>query len=155
MEKINRELEAFAYSVSHDLRTPLRHLSGYSTLLMSRGGKTLDPESQEYLNFIGNSSRKMNDLIEDLLEYSRLGRKAIYPITIHLDDIVRGIIHFFMEQEGLSEDEFKIDLEAPIYADPVLTETVLTNLVSNGHSNLTDNFLLNLSSKTIFDFLDI
>lgn len=131
LEKINKELETFAYSVSHDLRTPLRHLSGYSTLLMSRGGGNLDTESKEYLNFIGSSSRKMNDLIEDLLEYSRLGRKPIQPVKINLDAIVNGIVHFFMDHDSLPEEVFSIQVPDQIYADPVLAETVLTNLISN------------------------
>ena len=131
LEKINHELESFAYSVSHDLRTPLRHLSGYSTLLMARGGDLLDEESKEYIEFIGSSSRKMNDLIEDLLEYSRLGRKAIHPQLIDITSTVHGIVHYFMDLEQLDETEFDIRINHLIYADTILTETVLTNLISN------------------------
>lgn len=131
LEKTNKELEAFAYSVSHDLRTPLRHLNGYSSLLSSRGKKTLDKESLEYLDFIENSSRKMNNLIEDLLEYSRLGRKKLNKSRISLKFIIEGLVDYFQPQYPEVEIEFDLDLDQEIFADHILVETVLTNLISN------------------------
>lgn len=131
LEKTNKELEAFAYSVSHDLRTPLRHLIGYSSLLSSRGKKTLDKESLEYLEFIENSSKKMNSLIEDLLEYSRLGRKALNKSKIPLGVIVDGLADYFQTQHSEAGIEFDLDLDVEVFADHILIETVLTNLISN------------------------
>lgn len=131
LEKTNKELEAFAYSVSHDLRTPLRHLNGYSSLLRSRGNKILDKESLEYLDFIESSSKKMNNLIEDLLEYSRLGRKEIYKSKISLKPIVDGLIDYFLSQNPETEIEFELALDLEIFADHILVETILTNLISN------------------------
>lgn len=131
LKKTNKELEAFAYSVSHDLRTPLRHLNGYSSLLSSRGKKALDKESLEYLEFIENSSKKMNSLIEDLLEYSRLGRKGLNKSRISLRVIVDGLADYFQTQYSEAEIEFDLDLDQEVFADPILIETALTNLISN------------------------
>ncbi len=131
LEKTNKELESFAYSVSHDLRTPLRHLNGYSSLLKSRGQNNLDNESLEYLEFIETSSKKMNKLIEDLLEYSRLGRKELNKSEIPLHLIVDGLVDYFQSQYPEAGTEFTFDLEKEIFADHILVETILTNLISN------------------------
>ena len=76
VSEVNRELEAFSYSVSHDLRAPLRHVAGFSDKLARHLGDGADEKSQHYLGIIGNSAKRMSQLIDDLLVYSRLGRSA-------------------------------------------------------------------------------
>ncbi len=131
LQKINKELEAFAYSVSHDLRTPLRHLSGYSSLLVRRSRNLLDAESVEYLEYLGKSAKKMNQFVEDLLEYSRLGRKDMHMIWINPAYQLSGIIEVLSTAYPQVGIDWDVTLGQDIFADPLLLETVLMNLMSN------------------------
>ncbi len=131
LEKINKELETFAYSVSHDLRSPLRHLSGYSSLLSRRAVHLLDPESLEYLQFMGAASKKMNRFIEDLLEYSRLGRKAMTCEWVRPQTMIQSAMDFLVRSNDKVQIQWESFCEQEVYADPLLLETILTNLLSN------------------------
>jgi len=88
----NDELEAFSYSVSHDLRAPLRAISGYSKILEEDYISKLDADGTSILNAILNNSEKMGELIDDLLEFSRLGRTELITSEINMDDLVRSVI---------------------------------------------------------------
>src|SRR3546814_874053 len=85
---VNRELEAFSYSVSHDLRAPLRHIAGFSDKLMRQLGDGVDEKSRHYLDVIAGSAKRMSDLIDDLLVYSRLGRSALRLQVLDLQSMV-------------------------------------------------------------------
>ncbi|UNK42140.1 ATP-binding protein [Luteimonas sp. S4-F44] len=85
---VNRELEAFSYSVSHDLRAPLRHIAGFADKLGRHLGENIDEKSTHYLNVIGGSARRMSTLIDDLLVYSRLGRSALRLQSVDLQTLV-------------------------------------------------------------------
>lgn len=85
---VNRELEAFSYSVSHDLRAPLRHVSGFSDKLARHLGEAADERSRHYLQVIGDSARRMSSLIDDLLVYSRLGRSALRLQAVDMQSLV-------------------------------------------------------------------
>ncbi|WDS34895.1 ATP-binding protein [Pseudoxanthomonas sp.] len=85
---VNRELEAFSYSVSHDLRAPLRHVSGFSDKLARHLGDAADERSRHYLQVIGDSARRMSSLIDDLLVYSRLGRSALRLQAVDMQSLV-------------------------------------------------------------------
>ncbi len=85
---VNRELEAFSYSVSHDLRAPLRHISGFSDKLARHLGESADERSRHYLQVIGDSARRMSSLIDDLLVYSRLGRSALRLQAVDMQSLV-------------------------------------------------------------------
>src|SRR3546814_582323 len=85
---LNRELEAFSYSVSHDLRAPLRHIAGFSDKLTRQLGDGVDEKSRHYLDVIAGSAKRMSDLIDDLLVYSRLGRSALRLQVLDLQSMV-------------------------------------------------------------------
>src|SRR5690606_25902920 len=84
----NRELEAFSYSVSHDLRAPLRHIAGFADKLRRHLGKGIDERGAHYLEVIGGSARRMSELIDDLLVYSRLGRSALRLQAVDMQSLV-------------------------------------------------------------------
>ncbi|HEY8907604.1 MAG TPA: PAS domain S-box protein, partial [Rhodoferax sp.] len=95
LEAANKELEAFAYSVSHDLRAPLRHIDGFLEMLRARTESTLDDKSLHYMDTISNAARRMGTLIDDLLAFSRMGRKEMAAESIRLDDLLQEVIHEF------------------------------------------------------------
>src|SRR5687767_15217309 len=82
LEAVNEELEAFSYSVSHDLRAPLRHVSGFAQLLVRHAGPALDQKGQDYAAKIVDAARRMGRLIDDLLALSRTGRAAVQKRTV-------------------------------------------------------------------------
>jgi light-regulated signal transduction histidine kinase (bacteriophytochrome) len=85
---VNRELEAFSYSVSHDLRAPLRHIAGFADKLRKHLGGEIDEKGTHYLDVIGGSARRMSELIDDLLVYSRLGRSALRLQAVDMQSLV-------------------------------------------------------------------
>src|SRR5712691_7993262 len=87
-----KQLEAFSYSVSHDLKAPLRAISGYSKILLEDYGPRLEPEAQASLNCIVNNAQRMGQLIEDLLAFSRLGRNKMSSSSIDMDDLARSVL---------------------------------------------------------------
>ena len=101
LEAANLELEAFTYSVSHDLRAPLRHIGGFSKLLVEEFGPKLEPEAQHYLERIQEGTRKMGQLVDELLNLARVGRYAITPQVIGLDSILQDVVTMLKpEYEG-------------------------------------------------------
>src|SRR5208282_4969973 len=87
LEGINKELEAFAYSVSHDLRAPLRHMAGYTELLQKRVASVLDAKGQHYMAMILESAKRMGNLIDDLLSFSRIGRAETQKSLVSLEQL--------------------------------------------------------------------
>src|SRR5207247_8937383 len=85
----NKELEAFTYSVSHDLRAPLRHITGFSALLEQSASGKLDADERRRLQTIGDAATRMGRLIDDLLAFSRMGRTPLIKERVNVDDIVR------------------------------------------------------------------
>ncbi len=130
LARTNRELESFAYSVSHDLRAPLRHIDGYARMLEEDGGDRLDGELRRYLDEIGASARRMGRLIDDLLAFSRLSRQSLARVTVDMNALV---------DSALSEVSSGIPVVATIsveslptvQADPALLKQVWTNLLAN------------------------
>jgi PAS domain S-box-containing protein len=131
--QINEELETFTYSVSHDLKAPLRGIDGYSQLLLENYKEDLNSEAQEFLMNIRNSTERMNLLIEDLLAYSRMERRDFQITSIYLNPIVDNILHQFSKviQENQVEIDISIPEEFKLIADKEGLQLVLRNLIDN------------------------
>ena len=130
LEIVNKELEAFTYSVSHDLRAPLRIIDGFADILISDYGKSLDGEGIRVLNVIMNNAQRMGQLIDDLLNLSRLGRKDVSVSAVDMNYLVQTIID---DQQFLKHTNAKIEKNnlLPAYCDPSLITQVWSNLLSN------------------------
>src|SRR3989441_12669604 len=131
LEAANKELEAFSYSVAHDLRAPLRAIDGFSRILLEEHAPTLTPEAQNYLNVVRRNSQHMGLLIDDLLAFSRLSRQPVNKQLVRPTDLVRQCVdELRAEQQGRRVDIAIGDLPA-CPADPALLKQVWLNLISN------------------------
>jgi signal transduction histidine kinase len=131
LQLVNKELESFSYSISHDLRAPLRAVSGFSNILRTEYGPSLDPEMQHYLEMIDISAQKMGHLIEDLLKFSRLSRQELTARPVDLNALVREVVGELALEMQNRQVELRIDDLPPCQADPALLKQVLINLLSN------------------------
>jgi PAS domain S-box-containing protein len=131
LEAAVTDMEAFSYSVSHDLRAPLRAVTGFSRILLQEHASELTPEGQSHLQTICTSGQHMGQLIDDLLAFSRLGRQLLRKQRVLPDDIVRGALaELTAEQEGRTV-ELVIGELLPCEADPALLRQVFVNLLAN------------------------
>ena len=128
---VNQELEAFSYSVSHDLRAPLRHVSGFVALLRSHAGPTLDEQSQRYLTTIGDASTRMGQLIDDLLAFSRVSRTALVKAPVDLNAVTHEAQSEVAAQAVDREIAWTIHPLPRAQADRALLRLALVNLLSN------------------------
>jgi PAS domain S-box-containing protein len=131
LETANKELEAFSYSVSHDLRAPLRHIGGFSKLLMEEFGPTIDPAAQHYLERIHAGTQKMGLLVDELLNLARVGRHSLNRRSTRLNLVVAEVMAILQpESEGRQVDWVIADLPT-VECDPVLVRQVFQNLLAN------------------------
>jgi PAS domain S-box-containing protein len=131
LETANRELESFSYSVSHDLRAPLRHIGGFSKILVEEFGSTLDPNAHHYLERIQSGTQKMGLLIDELLNLARVGRHVINRQPAQLNLIVAEVIAMLQpDGEGRQVEWAIADLPA-VECDPVLVKQIFQNLLAN------------------------
>jgi signal transduction histidine kinase len=128
---VNKELEAFSYSVSHDLRAPLRHIAGFTELLQKSPGPDLDATRQRYLRVISESAVKMGDLIDSLLVFSRMGRTEMLQSRVDLNAVVRQAQRDVMQSEPSRSIDWIIDPLPTVPGDPSMLQLVFTNLLSN------------------------
>jgi len=131
LEASNKELESFSYSVSHDLRAPLRHINGYVDLLNERFNEDLPEKAQHYLQVISNASKQMGTLIDELLLYSRTGRQVINKIDLNMDTLIREIVEKFYFELKDRKIEWEISKLPIIIADYTMMKQVWTNLIDN------------------------
>jgi signal transduction histidine kinase len=131
LEAANKELEGFSYSVSHDLRAPLRFIVGFSDALMEDHGPSLDAEARRKIDVIRGEGKRMGLLIDDLLAFSRLGRKALQMQELDMSALARTCWDALSAQQDLSRVELRIDTLPRVQGDRVLLGQVLTNLLSN------------------------
>lgn len=128
---INNELEAFTYSVSHDLRAPLRSIDGYSKILQEDYGSKMDSEANRLLQIIRNNARRMGQLIDDLLDFSRLGRKEMEKSIVDMHSLVTHVKQELLAQEKDRKINFKINKLEKANGDARMMRQVWINLISN------------------------
>jgi len=131
LQAANKELEAFSYSVSHDLRAPLRHIDGYASLLAKTAGTTLTDKAQRYLQTISDSAKQMGQLIDDLLVFSRMGRQEMLHATVDLNQLVKTVIHDLRLDLHAKPISWTIGSLPVVSADPAMLRQVYMNLISN------------------------
>jgi len=131
LEAANKELESFAYSVSHDLRAPLRAIDGFCQILMTEHAPGLDGDPRRYLQRVSENTRKMGRLIDELLQFSRLGRQAMTPQPVAMADLVRQCLEELQGEREGREVEVILGELPPCRADAALLEQVWLNLLAN------------------------
>jgi light-regulated signal transduction histidine kinase (bacteriophytochrome) len=127
----NKELEAFAYSVSHDLRAPLRHLEGFAELLLKRADANLDETSARYARAIADAALKMSRLIEDLLNFSRTSRAEMHTQRVELPPLIEEVQRDLAPVIQGRRISWNVGTFPAVEADPTLLRVTLTNLLSN------------------------
>ncbi len=131
LEAANKELEAFCYSVSHDLRAPLRHIDGFLELLQKRTSNALDEQSSHYMEIIADAAKRMGVLIDDLLALSRAGRQALTKTEVDLQVMAEEIVRGFEQETKARRIEWNIHDLPVVSADNTLIHAVLENLIAN------------------------
>jgi len=131
LETSNNELESFAYSVSHDLRAPLRHVVGYSELLQRQASSLLDEKSRRFMQTILESSKRMGNLIDDLLAFSRLGRTETKKTLVSLDQLVKEVVAEIGQDTTGRDIVWNIHPLPVCYGDRSMLRLVIVNLLSN------------------------
>ena len=131
LKKAQEELESFSYSVSHDLRAPIRAINGYTQILIEDHIDLLDEDGKNMFNAIIKSSNKMGVLIDDLLAFSKLGRKQVSSSSINMTALVNGVINDIVIEKGENSPIFELDELAPANGDSSLIKQVWINLISN------------------------
>jgi light-regulated signal transduction histidine kinase (bacteriophytochrome) len=131
LEATNNELESFAYSVSHDLRAPLRHMVGYSELLQRQASSLLDEKSQRFIRTILDSAKRMGNLIDDLLAFSRIGRAETKKTEVDLEQLTKEVVAEIGQDTKSRDISWKIGALPVCYGDRSMLRLVVVNLVSN------------------------
>lgn len=131
LQMANQELEAFAYSVSHDLRAPLRHINGFLEIFQEHVGVSLDEQSRHYLSNIAAAARRMGLLIDDLLSFSRMGRQGMSKSKVNLDELVEDVIQELEPESEGREVSWQVAPLPVVTGDPAMLRMVLANLLSN------------------------
>jgi len=132
LEASNRELEAFIYSVSHDLRAPLRHIHRFSTLVQEDYAETLASEARDYLSRVTSSAERMDRLIEDLLVYSRVSRGEIALRVVQTSSVVEDVLRQLPEEIRETRGDITVESRLlPVWGDVLLMTQAVNNLISN------------------------
>lgn len=131
LKAVNKELEAFAYSVSHDLRAPLRHINGFLELLQKKLAANLDDRSQHYMDTIANAAKHMGQLIDDLLAFSRMGRDELVKMPVDLGVLVQEVIGELAPEMPDRTIHWHIADLPTVTGDRAMLRLVLVNLIAN------------------------
>ncbi len=131
LEAANKELEAFSYSVSHDLRAPLRAIDGFSRILLRDYPAQLPPAAERYLRLVRDNAQQMGQLIDDLLAFSRLGRQSVNRQRVAPANIARRVLEELSSEQDNRQIEITIGDLPTCQADPALLKEVFVNLLSN------------------------
>jgi len=131
LEAINKELEAFAYSISHDLRAPLRHMAGFTELLQKNTASVLDERNRRYVMMILESAKRMGNLIDDLLAFSRIGRAETHKTMVSLEQLVEEALTEVRQDTNGRNIVWKVGVLPAWYGDRSMLRLALVNLISN------------------------
>jgi PAS domain S-box-containing protein len=131
LEAANKELEAFSYSVSHDLRAPLRHIDGFVKMLSNHAGEKLDDRGRRYLDIIADSARRMGALIDDLLVFSRMSRAELHHSKVSTDALVHEAVDGLQIDINERHINWNIGALPEVDGDPAMLQQVWVNLISN------------------------
>jgi signal transduction histidine kinase len=131
LEASNKELEAFAYSVSHDLRAPVRHIAGFTELLQKHANPVLDDTSRRHITTVLDSANRMGNLIDDLLAFSRIGRTETQKTTVRLESLVEEVVKQNTQETQDRNLSWRIGTLPACYGDPAMLRLVFGNLISN------------------------
>ena len=132
LEAKNKELETFTYSVSHDLKAPLRGIDGYSQILLKEYENKLDAEGKRFLRTIRESALQMNQLINDLLEYSRLERQALRPLAVNIKEIIETLVSIKTTDKNFNNYTLKVNIpNINIFTDKDGITLALRNIIEN------------------------
>ena len=150
LTRINQELESFSYSVSHDLRAPLRHIDGFSQALQEDYGEQLDEDGQQQLNRIRSSAQRMGQLIDDLLILSRVSRGNVEREPLNLSSMAQDIFSKLQHYDADREAEIEIQDTVSVNADHRLTHVLLENLIGNAwkYTAKTDQAKISFGAST-------
>jgi light-regulated signal transduction histidine kinase (bacteriophytochrome) len=131
LEAANKELEGFTYSVSHDLRAPLRHIHGFLELLQQKVGTAIDEQGRHFMENISDAAQKMGRLIDELLSFSRMGRHTLSFQKVALGELVRDIQREFEPDTAGRSIEWRIGDLPVVRGDGAMLRTALVSLISN------------------------
>jgi signal transduction histidine kinase len=131
LETANKELEAFSYSVSHDLRAPLRHIGGFVEMLREEASFAMNDKSRQYLQVIRDSTRQMGRLIDNLLAFSRMARAEMKNLRVNMDELVKEVMVETQSGTEGREIEWQIDALPVVAGDRSMLKQVWINLISN------------------------
>jgi signal transduction histidine kinase len=131
LEAANKELEAFSYSVSHDLRAPLRHIDGYAALLRKTVDHSLNEKAARYLQTISDAAKQMGQLIDDLLVFSRMGRQDMLQTTVNMDQLIKSILSDLRLDLHGRQISWTIASLPEVKGDPSMLRQVFMNLLTN------------------------
>lgn len=131
LKEINEELGAFSYSVSHDLRAPLRHIAGFVDLLNRTAADTLDEKGKHYLKVISDSSKHMAKLIDDLLSFSRTGRSDVKKSLVDLNQLLEEVLSDLKDETAARDITWEFARLPEVEGDRPMLKLVFTNLISN------------------------
>ena len=131
LEAANKELEAFSYSVSHDLRAPLRHIDGYAALLRKTVDQSLNEKAARYLQTISDAAKQMGQLIDDLLVFSRMGRQDMLQTTVNMDQLIKSILSDLRLDLHGRQISWTIASLPEVKGDPSMLRQVFMNLLAN------------------------
>jgi PAS domain S-box-containing protein len=131
LQATNKELEAFAYSISHDLRAPLRHTVGYTELLQRHAAARLDDKSRRFMTLILEAAKRMGNLIDDLLAFSRIGRAETRKTMVSLEALVNEVLHEVRPETEGRDIAWTVGALPEVYGDRSMLRLALVNLVSN------------------------
>lgn len=131
LEEANKELEAFSYSVSHDLRAPLRAVDGFSKLVLESYGGPLGEEGGRMLSIVRSETQRMGQLIDDLLAFCRIGRQAVAPLEVDMHAMAQAVFDELVRLEFGRKLELNLHALPPVMGMPAMLRQVWVNLIGN------------------------